>query len=72
MTWRFVLDKLPGITTMTDNKKIVRIELTATQKEQVKATIGRDAEAVELTVEELEERVAPALIRNHNETFLVE
>jgi hypothetical protein len=72
MTWLVLLVKPPGRTTMTDTKKIVRIDLTATQKEQVKATTGRDAEAVELTVQELEQRIAPRLASNHNETFLVE
>ncbi len=56
---------------MTEDKKIVRIDLTASQKEQVKATTGRDADAVELTVQELEERIAPRLASNHNETLLV-
>jgi hypothetical protein len=57
---------------MVDNKQmIVRIDLTPIQKEQVKATTGRDAEAVELTVQELEERIAPGIrLSNHNETFL--
>jgi uncharacterized small protein (DUF1192 family) len=33
--------------------------LTPEQKAQVRATTGKDAEAVELSVEELEERIAP-------------
>ena len=37
----------------------VRIELTASQKEQVKETIGRDGDVIELTAKELEERIAP-------------
>jgi uncharacterized small protein (DUF1192 family) len=36
-----------------------RIELTPEQKAQIRATTGKDAEAVELSVEELEERIAP-------------
>jgi hypothetical protein len=36
-----------------------RIELTPEQKAKVRAATGKDAEAVELTVEELEERIAP-------------
>ena len=39
--------------------EIVRIELTPKQKDQLKAKTGRDAEAIELTVEELEDRIAP-------------
>jgi hypothetical protein len=52
-------------------KRTVRIELTPSQKETVKAAVGRDAEAIELSVQELEARIAPALAANHNETFLV-
>jgi uncharacterized small protein (DUF1192 family) len=37
-----------------------RIELTPEQKSKIRAVTGKDAEAVELTVEELEERIAPA------------
>ena len=45
---------------MTKDRETVRIELTSEQKAQVKARTGKDAEALELTVEELEERIAPA------------
>ena len=45
--------------TMKNEKEIVRIDLNQPQKEQLKAKTGRDAEAIELTVEELEERIAP-------------
>lgn len=51
--------------------QIVRIVLTPSQSEQVKQTTGREAEAIELTVEELEERVAPRLASNSNDTLLV-
>jgi hypothetical protein len=44
---------------MSKPQDVVRIELTKQQRENVKATTGKDAEAVELTVEELEERIAP-------------
>ena len=40
-----------------------RMTLTPEQKEQVRQTTGKDAEAIELSVEELEERIAPALSR---------
>lgn len=58
----------------------IRINLTVEQKEVVKTATNRDAEAIELTVEELEARIAPTgttgatltrLALNHNETFLV-
>ena len=38
----------------------VEIELTETQKAQIKAATGKDAESIELSVEELEERIAPS------------
>jgi hypothetical protein len=43
---------------MADSKKI-RIELTSEQKDKVRRATGRDAETIELSVEELEERIAP-------------
>jgi hypothetical protein len=57
---------------MKKEAEIIRIDLTTPQKEQVKGSTGRDAEAIELTVQELEQRIAPRLAANHNETFLVE
>jgi hypothetical protein len=38
----------------------VEIELTEAQKAQIKAATGREAERLELDVEELEERIAPS------------
>jgi hypothetical protein len=46
--------------------------LTVEQKQIVKAATNRDAEALELSVQELEQRIAPRLTLNHNETLLVE
>jgi hypothetical protein len=37
-----------------------RIQLTDEQKDMVRKATGKDAEALELTVEELEDRIAPA------------
>ena len=37
-----------------------RMTLTPEQKEQVRKATGKDAEMIELSVEELEERIAPA------------
>jgi hypothetical protein len=45
---------------MANPKEQFRIQLTPEQKSQVKNATGKDAEAVELSVEELEERIAPA------------
>jgi uncharacterized small protein (DUF1192 family) len=46
---------------MTDKKEndIVRIDLTAEQKEQVKEATEKNVDAIELTVQELEARIAP-------------
>lgn len=42
-----------------DQKDTVRIELTNEQKEQLRQQTGQDAAAIEFTVQELEERIAP-------------
>jgi hypothetical protein len=49
---------------MSDNKEseIVRIDLTSEQKEQVKAATDQNVEAIELTVQELEARIAPRVM----------
>lgn len=47
---------------MSKEDEIVRIDLTTTQKEVVKKETGKDAEAIELTVSELEERIAPVIV----------
>ena len=46
------------IATMSSQQK-VRIELTAAQREQIKQASGHDCDTIELTVDELEQRVAP-------------
>jgi hypothetical protein len=45
---------------MSNPKDQIRIELTPEQKATVRSATGKDAEAVELSVEELEARIAPA------------
>jgi uncharacterized small protein (DUF1192 family) len=47
---------------MKKDHEIVRIDLTPEQKQILKQEIGKDGEAVELTVNELEERIAPRMI----------
>lgn len=49
---------------MPNSKGQFRIELTAEQKAEVRKVTGKDAEAVELSVEELEERIAPLTVRH--------
>jgi hypothetical protein len=61
---------------MSDKKQndIVRIDLTPEQSDKIKAEIGRGADAIEFTVEELEARITPwsKLAGNHNETLLTD
>jgi len=64
------------------SSEIVRIDLTPQQAQAVKDATGREAQAIELTVAELEQRIAPTLgsstggvvntmlAANSNETFL--
>jgi hypothetical protein len=40
-----------------------RLTLTPEQKEQIRKATGKEAEALELSVEELEERIAPVTRR---------
>jgi hypothetical protein len=47
---------------MSNPKDQVRIQLTPEQKAMVKNATGKDAEAVELSVSELEERIAPVTL----------
>jgi hypothetical protein len=45
---------------MKNDKDQVRIRLTPEQKAEIRGRTGKDAEAIELSVQELEERIAPA------------
>jgi hypothetical protein len=44
---------------MSKEKEIVRIDLTNVQKQVLKKETGKDVDAIELTINELEERIAP-------------
>jgi hypothetical protein len=44
------------------SRKSIRIELTETQKKQIREQTGEEVETVEYTVEELEQRVTPRSI----------
>jgi uncharacterized small protein (DUF1192 family) len=44
---------------MSSPKDQVRIELTPDQKDNIRKATGKDADAVEFSVEELEARIAP-------------
>ncbi len=45
---------------MSKAKDPIRIKLTPEQKAAIRNVTGKDAEALELSVDELEERIAPA------------
>ena len=42
------------------DKRVIQIKLNEEQKEQVRKETGKQADALELSVQELEERIAPA------------
>jgi len=44
------------------DKQRISIRLTEEQKQAVKTATGKDAETIELSVEELEERIAPSRV----------
>ena len=48
---------------MSEKKEaeVVRIDLTAEQKEQIKEATEKSVDAIELTVQELEARIAPRM-----------
>ena len=53
----------------------IRIDLTPEQTEKIKAETGKTATSIEISVQELETRIAPfwgRLAGNHNETLLVQ
>ena len=53
--------------------QLVRLTLTEGQKSEIRQATGRqDAEALELEVSELEERIVPRLASNHNENMLTD
>jgi hypothetical protein len=49
---------------------VIHLPLSPDQQAQIKRTIGRTGETLELTVEELEARIVPKVMTNHNEPIL--
>jgi hypothetical protein len=47
-----------------NTKSTIKIELTPEQKEQIRQLTGKQVPAVKLALEEIEERVAPAITAN--------
>ena len=56
--------------TSAGKEKFVRIDLSPEQTQQLRAQLGLEVKAIELSIEELEQRIAPRLASNHNETML--
>jgi uncharacterized small protein (DUF1192 family) len=54
---------------MENSKEQFRITLTPEQKAEVRRATGKDAEALELSVEELEERIAPTKVAPARHTY---
>jgi hypothetical protein len=48
---------------MSNPRNQVRLELTPEQQAIIKTATGKDAEAIELDVMELEERIAPSCVK---------
>jgi hypothetical protein len=49
---------------LTSTHKLYQLRLTSEQQEEVRELTGKKAETLLLTVEELEERIAPRLATN--------
>ena len=45
-----------------EKKETIRIELTDEQKQQIKDASGQDVQALEITAQELEQRIAPIVL----------
>lgn len=54
----------------SESERTVRIDLSPEQTQHLRATTGLEVAAIELTLQELEQRIAPRLASNHNETML--
>jgi len=48
---------------MTKEQPRIRIELTTDQKKQIKDASGEDVTVLEFTAQELEDRIAPLMIK---------
>jgi len=59
---RKILNVLGGTVTEPDKKPALRIELTDEQRAKIKKETGKDAKALGLEVEELNDRIIPATI----------
>ena len=48
---------------MSNEKQTVRIKLTEEQKQQIKDASGEDVSELEFSVQELEQRIAPYIVK---------
>ena len=48
----------------SDKRKSIRIELTAEQKRQIKEASGEEVSVLEFTAQELEQRIAPMVLKD--------
>jgi hypothetical protein len=60
-----------GAMSAQNEKTVVRIDLTPEQQDRIKTATGKSIEALQMSAEDLEQRIAPGLALNHNETFLI-
>jgi uncharacterized small protein (DUF1192 family) len=52
-----------------NTKESFRMTLTPEQKDQIRQVTGKDADVLELSIEELEERIAPLTRRGYRERY---
>jgi hypothetical protein len=53
-----------------EDAKLVRLDLSPEQMRQLRLATGLDVKAIELSIEELEQRVAPRVAPSHDENPL--
>jgi hypothetical protein len=49
--------------TMSEQKKVVKIQLTEEQRKQIKEACGEEISSFEISAEQLEDRIAPARMK---------
>jgi hypothetical protein len=53
----------------TEKGKTYQLRLTPEQRAEVRELTGKEADTLELSIEELEERIAPMTLAGKNKTF---
>jgi hypothetical protein len=67
----FNLETTPDRSRSMTGKDRFRMTLTPEQKDQIRQVTGKEADTIELSIEELEERIAPMTRRGYRERYLV-